>query len=50
MRHALAFAMYYPGWHSWDKYCRTTKDALRRLEKRGLIEINNHKQFRLAAQ
>lgn len=48
MKHALIFAQCYPGWHSWDNYCRATKDALCRLEKRGLIKTNNHKQFRLA--
>ncbi len=46
MRHALAFAKRYPGWHSWDRYCRATKDALGRLERRELIETNNFKQFR----
>lgn len=47
MRHALAFAKRYPGWHSWDKYCKATKDALCRLELCGLIETNNFKQFKL---
>lgn len=50
MRDALAFAKRYPGWHSWDNYCRATKDALYRLEKRGLIETNNFKQFRIVEE
>jgi hypothetical protein len=50
MKDALAFVKRYPGWHSWDKYCRATKDALCKLEQHGLIETNNFQQFRYARQ
>lgn len=48
MKHALNFATEYPGWHQWDKRCRATKDAIKRLTRRGLIEVNCYNQFRLA--
>ena len=46
MKHALTFAKRYPGWHTWDTRCRATIGAIRRLEKRGLIETNKHGQFK----
>lgn len=42
----LRFAISYPGWHTYGKD-RSTVDALRRLENLGLIERNEHRQFRL---
>ena len=47
MKHALNFAIKYPGWHTWDKHCRVTKDAIRRLAERALIKTNKYGQFRL---
>ena len=47
MKHALNFAKRYPKWHSYAEYCRPTIDALNKLEKLGLIEINSFRQFRI---
>jgi len=48
MKHALAFATKYLGWHTWDISCQATCNAIRSLAKRSLIETNNYNQFRLA--
>ena len=47
MKHALAFATKYPGWHSWDTRCQSTCNAIHSLAKRGLIETNKYNQFKL---
>ena len=46
MQNALLFANNYPGWHSFNCRCRATKDAIKRLAKRGLVEINKYEQYR----
>ena len=46
MRHTLAFAKKYPGWQCYDKRCRATVDAIRRLVRRGLIELGAGHTFR----
>ncbi len=46
MRHALAFATNYPGWHSFDRQ-RSTVDAIARLAAHGLVETNEFRQFRV---
>jgi len=42
----LKFALCYPGWHSYYAE-RETLNAIRRLVKLGLIEVNKFKQFRI---
>jgi len=46
MRHALAFAQQYPGWHTFAKD-RATSAAIVSLAALGLVVINVHRQFRL---
>ena len=47
MKHALNFAKTYQGWHTYDKHCRTTVTAIKRLAKSGLVEISSiSPQFR----
>ena len=46
MKHALAFARQYPGWHTWDKHCQATQKAILRLWYLGLVEVNQYHQFR----
>jgi hypothetical protein len=48
MQGAMLFCNTYKGWHSFDQHCRTTTDAIKRLAKRGLVEINQYGQFRKA--
>jgi len=45
MRNMLRFVMDYPGWHTFDKRCRATVDAVKSLARLGLIEVNGT-QFR----
>ena len=45
MEHALAFIRKYNGWHSYASD-RATVYAVWRLKERGLVEINQHQQFR----
>lgn len=45
MKDALGFARQYPGWHSFAKD-RTTRGAIKRLQKAGLVEVNKFGQFR----
>ena len=42
---ALRFARMYPQWHSYAGD-RATVYAVWRLKERGLVEINQHQQFR----
>jgi hypothetical protein len=49
MRHALNFARLNAGWYSYAQD-RATAEAIRRLARAGLIEINNYRQFRLASK
>lgn len=44
MKHALAFARKYPGWHTFAKD-RATIGAVTRLQTLGLVKINEHHQF-----
>ena len=46
MQTALLFANSYPGWHSFYSLVRSTRDPIKRLVKRGLIEVNEFNQFR----
>ncbi len=46
MKHALEFARKYIGWHSFNKRCNSTTNAIKRLEKCKLVEVNNFFQFR----
>ncbi len=48
MRHALDFAVRVPGWHTYT-LDRATRSAIRSLEHRGLVEVNDHRQFRAVA-
>ena len=41
----LRFAIKYPGWQS---YSSSMSKVVRGLEQWGLLEVNEHKQFRLA--
>lgn len=45
MKNMLRFLMDYPGWHSFNKRCRATVDAVKSLERLELIEVNG-KQLR----
>lgn len=46
MRHALNFVTNYPKkWHSFSAD-RATKEAVNKLLKLGLVEINEYHQFR----
>lgn len=45
MRHALAFARKYGGWCTYASD-RATVDAIKRLERRGLVKTNRFHQFR----
>jgi hypothetical protein len=47
-RHALNFGRQYPGWHCYSEICRTTKQAVKSLARKGLVELNEHHQFRVA--
>lgn len=47
MKHALAFIKQVSGWHSFSND-RATKEAVKRLEVRGLVVVNQFNQFRLA--
>lgn len=47
MKHALNFARLNAGWHCYGKG-RATVEAIRRLERAGLIKTNEFRQFRLA--
>lgn len=49
MYRMFSFALAYPDWHSYAKD-RSTVDAVKRLEKRGLVEVNKHHQYRLAIE
>ena len=46
-RHALDFARRFPGWHTYDRRCRSTVSALRRLARRGLVKLSSFHQFTL---
>lgn len=46
IRRLLKFAIEYPGWHAWGRD-RSTCDAIRVLVGYGMIETNEHRQFRL---
>lgn len=46
----LAFYSKYPGWHSFSKYCPTTKRAVKNLEKKGFLEVNNFHQARFTGK
>jgi len=46
MKHSIDFAHNYPGWHSFDARCRATREAIQRLHARGLVEVNQYRQFR----
>jgi len=50
MFNVYTFALSYPGWHTWDKRDRGTRDAVKRLAKRGLIKTNEFGQFKLAEE
>lgn len=42
----LAFFVSYPEWHSYKRACRATKNAVKSLEKRGFLEVNEFGQAR----
>jgi len=46
MQRVLDFARRNPEWHSFDSR-RATKSAVERLRRRGLVEVNEFKQFRI---
>lgn len=43
---ALAFAANNPGWHTFNRKHRPTVQAIMRLVRRGLVEVNEFFQFR----
>jgi hypothetical protein len=43
----LKFAIEYPTWHTYGKD-RSTVDAIRSLDGKGLIVLNEFRQFRIA--
>ena len=43
----LRFAIQYPTWHTYGKD-RATVNAIRSLASYGVVEVNEHRQFRLA--
>lgn len=45
MKNALDFVNKYSGWHSFGKD-RKTVNAIKRLEKIGLVKVNEFSQFR----
>lgn len=47
MSHALAFCSKYEGWHCYAQKSYSTVQAIKRLEKHGLVETNTFFQFRL---
>ncbi len=49
MAHALAFARRHPGWHTFARD-RATREAVMRLERRGMVEVTEHFQFRAAVR
>jgi hypothetical protein len=46
MQGALLFARTYKGWHTFDHLAKQTKEPIKRLAKRGFVEINEFNQFR----
>lgn len=47
IRRLLKFAITYPGWHTYAWGERATADAIATLVSYGMIETNEHRQFRL---
>ncbi len=45
MAHAYRFAILYPNWHTMAKN-RATRDAIKRLVARNVVETNEFGQFR----
>ena len=48
MKHAMAFARKYPGWHTFAHEVPTVR-AIQRLAKRGLVAVNAFRQFKAIA-
>ncbi len=46
MEHALEFATRYRSWQTFNAKQRATREAIKRLEKRGLVEVNEFGQYR----
>lgn len=46
----LKFAIKHPGWQGYDKRDRATVNAVKILERDGLIEVNQFHQFRLKTE
>jgi hypothetical protein len=46
----LAFYAKYNGWQSFDKRCRSTRNAVKALEKRGFLEVNQFHQVRFTGK
>jgi len=46
MKRLLRFAISYPGWHTYGKD-KSTVGAIKRCAALGLLEVNEHRQFRL---
>lgn len=44
-KEALNFALKYPGWHCY-RNDRSTKNAIKSLQKKGKVEINKFNQFK----
>ena len=47
MKHALNFAQKYPGWHEYSRWHKPTILAIERLQRLGLIKVNQFRQFSL---
>lgn len=47
MTSALAFAMRYEGWHTYNEQCRATVSAVVKLVEWGIVEVNAFGQFRM---
>lgn len=46
----VEFALKYPGWHGYAKGCKETCAAVCAAHNLGIIEANEHHQFRLRSE
>lgn len=47
MKDALNFVKKNKGWHSFNKKCRATVNAIKSLQRRGLVNVNEFNQYSL---
>lgn len=46
MKHAMEFISRCNGWQTYSKTSRATRNAVQRLQRRGLVEVNTFFQFK----